>query len=140
MRWNPSFGSSALLVRGIEIGRREWKRRGCWLSSTPVQYSLAQQVRLGPTIPHPLDQFHPAGLPFALSSAPWAGQRQLDGFVILAETPGERLELFQPRPVGFMAPGLQVTLFDDPVKPLLELVSQGERGIGLEKVVQFHFF
>ena len=94
-------------------------------------------------VPHPLDQFHPADLPLPLSNAPWAGQRQLDGFVILAETPGDGLELFQPRPAGFMAPGiqgLQVTLFDDLVKPLLEPVSQGERGIGLEHVIQFHFF
>ena len=92
-------------------------------------------VRLGPAIPHPLDQFHPADLAFALSSAPWAGQRQLDSFVILAETPGDGLELFQTRPAGFVAPGiqgLQVALFDDIMKPLLKLVSQGERRIGLE--------
>ena len=118
-------------------------RRGCPLCSTPVQYPLTQHVRLGPAIPYPHVQFHTADLPLALSSAPWAGQRQLDGLVILAETPGDGLELFQPRPAGFKALGIQgfqVTLFDDLVKPLLGLVSQGQRGIGLEKVVQFHFF
>ena len=73
-------------------------------------------------------------MPRALSSAPWAGQRQLDGIVILAETPGDGLELFQPRPAGFKVPdilGFQATLFDDLVKSLLELVYQGEMGIGL---------
>ena len=87
-----------------------------------MQYSLTQQVRLGPAIPHPLDQFHPADLPFALSSAPWAVQRQLDGFVAPS------------------IQGLEVAFSDYAVKPLLELVSLGERGIGLEKVIQRHFF
>ena len=117
--------------------------RGRCLCGTPVQYPLTQQVRLGPAIPHPFDQFNPADLPLALSSAPWAGQRQLDGLVIPAETPRYGRELFQPRLAGFKAPGIQgfqVALFDDLVKPLLELVSQGERGIGLEEEVQFHFF
>ena len=136
--WTREIASSALLVKEIEIDRREWKRRGCRSYSAPVKYSLAQQVRLGPAIPHPLDQFHPADLPLALSSAPWAGQRQLDGFVILAETPGDGVEFFQPRPAGFMAPGIQgfkITLFDDLVKPPFELVSLGQRGIDLERPI-----
>ena len=112
--------------------------RGCPLCSTPVQYSMTQQVWLGKAMPYPFDQFHTAELPLALSGAPWAGQGQLDGLVILAETPGYGLEQFQPGSAGVMAPGiqgLQVTFSDDLLKPFLELESQGERGIGLEKVV-----
>ena len=82
-------------------------RRGCPLCSTPVQYPLTQHVRLGPAIPYPHVQFHTADLPLALDSAPWAGQRQLDGLAILAETPGYGLELFQAGPAGLMAPGMQ---------------------------------
>ena len=72
-----------------------------------MQYPLAQQVRLGPAIPDPLDQFYPAYLSFTLSGAPGGVQRQLDCFVVLAEAPGDRLKLFQPRPGGFMYPGIK---------------------------------
>ena len=84
----------------------------------------------------PLDQFYPAYLSFKLSGAPGGGPRQLDCFVVLAEAPGDRLKLFQPRPGGFMAPGIKafhVSLTDNLMEPLLELVSLGEKGIGLEK-------
>ena len=104
-----------------------------------MQYPLTQQVRLGPAIPHSLDQLYPAYLPFTLSSAPGGGQRQLDCFVVLTETPRGGLELLQPRTAGFMAPGiktLHITLTDDVMEPLLELVPLGKSRIDLEETVK----
>ena len=101
-----------------------------------MQYPLAQQVRIGPAIPNPLDQFYPTYLSFTLAGAPRGGQRELNCFIVLSEAPDYRLKLFQSRLGNFLAPGIKgfnVALTDDLVEPFLESVSLGEEGIGLEK-------